>query len=184
MPSLGEKFNGNFFGETRREKQSSPPTYLGSISIYPASSTLSCSGTVSAVRFCYRIYKRKNFGQNIFTLLFLHQNKLTFNITREFTVLSKPTPKICNPYKSYQYCCDTRTLSNVHLPSSGFAFGIINTELLYLPEFNVRQYQIPLSAKGRSQIEVQSGSIQQKGKPLPYLQFIACKLKNDSTKAL
>ncbi len=68
------------------------------LDIYPVPSTLNCSGTVSAVEYCYAgLRSDVTYGTNhpVFTLLTLEQNGLTFRITGMISVHSTPTDQKC-----------------------------------------------------------------------------------------
>ena len=104
------------------------PSSAGVTYIYPVPSTqVNCSGTVSAVEYCYG----GNSGQLgtellAFTLLTLEQNGLNFRITDRIEVRTTPRSQICTGIIT-QYCCDTTSLNmadHFPLPAPNFAFGI------------------------------------------------------------
>ena len=106
-------------------------TYASSIGgvtyIYSIPSTqVNCSGTVSAVEYCYRDGNGR--ALPAFTLLILEQNGLNFRITDRIEVRTTPHSQICTEnLLSIQYCCDTTSLNMADhfiLPTSNFAFGI------------------------------------------------------------
>ena len=109
--------------------------------IFPVPSTLNCSGTVSAVQYCYR-GSTLGTEQSIFRLLIMQRSGSTFSITNTVMVRSTPTNPICTSklvfFGTVNYCCDTLTLDmgdQFSLPASNFAFGTISINGLfaYLP---------------------------------------------------
>ena len=107
-------------------------SFSGRTYIYPVSLTqVNCSGTVSAIKYCY-MYKgnSRQLGNELlaFTLLTLEQNGLNFRITDRIEVRTTPRSQICTERSSLsQYCCDTTSLNMVDhfiLPASNFAYGI------------------------------------------------------------
>ena len=105
----------------------------GTAYIYPVPSTqVNCSGTVSAVEYCYR-GSTGQLGTELlaFTLLTLEQNGRNFRVTDRIDIRTTPHSQICTGYQfilpNYQYCCDTTSLNMADrfiLPASNFAFGI------------------------------------------------------------
>lgn len=125
------------------------------LSIYPLPSALNCEGTVSALRYCYRLSNSDQFGNEltIFTLLTLEQNGTVFTVTNVIAVPSTPSGQICTgiPFSSAQRCCDTLPLDMVdqfHLPTSNFAFGLLllDISLYRFSTFSVRVSHHRLSA--------------------------------------
>lgn len=112
------------------------PSTAGEVYIFPVSSALNCSGTVSVVKYCY-YGEWLGREQLIFTLLTLQQNGFNFSIIDTIAIHSIPSDQICTSREfsanganasTVQYCCDTSTLDvNSHfiLPTPNFAFGII-----------------------------------------------------------
>lgn len=104
------------------------------ISIYSLPSMLNCSGTVSALRFCYYLSNTNQFGTEItvFTLLTLEQNNRTaFTVTNAIPVLSTPVDERCFSFFG-ENCCDTfplDTIDQFHLPASNFAFGLFVSDI-------------------------------------------------------
>ena len=131
-------------------------TYASSIGgvayIYSVPSTqVNCSGTVSAVEYCYR-GSDGQLGTELlaFTLLTLEQNGLNFRVTDGIEVRTIPHSQICaESFSNIQYCCDTTSLNMADhfiLPAPNFAFGIaIPTSsvclLGYQRLFQVAHYQ-------------------------------------------
>ena len=127
--------------------------------IIPVPSALNCSGTVSAIRYCYT---GDSIGteQSVFTLLTLQQNNLDFNITDVIPVMSTPTNEICTErsyfWRKRQFCCDTLPLEMMDrfsLPVQFFAFGVIPTNNLLMysiifPSFRVEHYRYAHSVIG------------------------------------
>ena len=111
--------------------------------VYPIPSTLNCSGTVTAVEYCYRTPLGSQLGirQLVFTLLTLQRNGLDFTITDVIPIRSTPTSDICTQTLTTllsnfipQYtCCDTISLNMMNrflLPAESFSFGVISVNLL------------------------------------------------------
>ena len=103
----------------------------GTAYIYPVPSTqVNCSGTVSAVEYCYR----GNTGQLgtellAFTLLTLEQNGSNFRVTDRIDIRTTPHSQICTRFllTTTQYCCDITSLNMADrfiLPAPNFAFDI------------------------------------------------------------
>ena len=132
--------------------------------IFPVPSALNCSGTVSAIRFCYT---GDSIGteQSVFTLLTLQQNNLDFTITDVIPVRSTPTTEICTVgfllfVGTVQYCCDTLSLDMMDrfsLPAPNFAFGVLPEDsslLTYHPSisansvFLVEHFRFPNTVIG------------------------------------
>ena len=121
----------------------------GTTHIYPIPSTLNCSGTVTAVEYCYRaVNGQLGTQQLVFTLLTLQQSGTTFTITDVIPISSTPTSDICTG----QYCCDTLSLDMMNsflLPADNFAFGVqisSSVNLLgyydgFSPQFVVEQFR-------------------------------------------
>ena len=130
--------------------------------IYSVPSTqVNCSGTVSAVEYCYR-GSTGQLGTELlaFTLLTLEQNGLDFTITDRIEVRTTPRSQICTGdrllFPSNQYCCDTTSLNMADhfiLSASNFAFGITiptsSVSLLgYQSLFQVAHYQAVIPSVG------------------------------------
>ena len=62
--------------------------------IFPLPFPLNCSGTVSALQYCY-IGSNLGTQQSVFTLLFLQQSGSNFTVTKRLPVSSTPTNMIC-----------------------------------------------------------------------------------------
>ena len=143
------------------------------VDVFPLPSTLNCSGTVSAVEYCYGSLIFLSISYNIryrtrylaFTLLILEQDGLNFTITDLIDIHSTPTELICTDrtFSStlvYRYCCDRFVLDNMnqfHLPASKFAFGIVrgSSSLIFhlryptsFSSFQVEQYSFSMTALG------------------------------------
>ena len=124
------------------------------IYIYPVS-PVNCTGTVSAIHFCYQTNTQQfNTEQCFFTLLTMEQTGQNFTITDVIDVCNTPSEQVC---ANGRICCETVPLMvPFNLPSSNFAFGIsgnlspdgdIYGLLTYLPvhmdfrRFQVEQYR-------------------------------------------
>ena len=126
--------------------------------IYPIPSTLNCSGTVTAVQYCYRA-RDIQLGREllVFTLLTLQQSGLNFTITDVIPIRSTPMSDICTQSSilfmgTFQYCCDILSLDMLDsflLPAENFAFGVqISSSVNLLgyngffpPQFVVEQFR-------------------------------------------
>lgn len=71
------------------------PSLFYVLYIYPVSPRLNCSGTVSAVRFCYFDNSFFTNEQLIFTLLSMERSGGDFEITKVVNVRSTPRLQIC-----------------------------------------------------------------------------------------
>ena len=121
------------------------PSESGISYIYPIPSTLSCSGTVTAVEYCYRAGNSQlGTGQLVFTLLTLQQSGLDFTITDVIPISSTPMSDICTQRSfqfvgTFQYCCDILSLGMLDsflLPAENFAFGVITSSSVDLLTYN------------------------------------------------
>ena len=93
---------------------------------YTVPSMLSCSGVVSAVDYCYATRDLGVF--DVYTLLILEEDGLTYTITKSFDISSTATAEICTADSSLQYCCDRTILDEMDrfsLPAPNFAFGFV-----------------------------------------------------------
>ena len=108
--------------------------------IYPIPSTLNCSGTVTAVEYCYRaVNSQLGREQLVFTLLTLQQSGLDFTITDVIPISSTPTSDICTRQSLSQYCCDTLSLDMMNsflLPTENFAFGVVTFTDVHLIRYD------------------------------------------------
>ena len=122
-------------------------TYIYSVPL----TQVNCSGTVSAVEYCYR-GSDGQLGTELlaFTLLTLEQNGLNFRVTDRIEIRTTPHSQICTgSISNIQYCCDITSLNMADhfiLPVSNFSFGIItppsSVSLLgYRRLFQVAHYQ-------------------------------------------
>ena len=120
--------------------------------IYPVPPTLNCSGTVSAVQFCYVLSGVLGTEREIFTLLTLGQSGLNFVVSSVIPVSSTPTEQICTSALFLgQFCCDVMLLNSMDqfdLPAANFAFGIISEGSLlafntaFFPQFIAEHYRL------------------------------------------
>ena len=128
------------------------PSLSNVVYIYPVPSTLNCSGTVSAVQYCYSVSSGAlGTEREVFTLLTLQQNGLNFVVSSVITVRSTPTGQICTRgFLGIQYCCDIMALNPMDqfdLPAVNFAFGIIPEDSLLtfntasFPQFVAEHYR-------------------------------------------
>ncbi len=160
LPDLGYGDDENVASMARSEGLSTGASNVA----MPIPSTLNCSGTVTAVEFCYFRVVRDSvieYGTEypLLTLLTLEQNNtFTFTVTNRINISSTPTPEICTdvifdiaPLDVYRYCCDSMELNvtdHFNLPAPNFAIGMSSTFQLLQPayrldsrpEFRVEQY--------------------------------------------
>ena len=129
LPNLGDGNDGTIASIALRLF----PSESGTSYIFPIPSTLNCSGTVTAVEYCYRTGNNLlGTQQLVFTLLTLQQSGFDFTITDVIPISSTPTSDICTrPFLSLsQYCCDILSLDMLDsflLPAENFAFGVVTT---------------------------------------------------------
>ena len=105
------------------------PSSVGVTYIYTVPSIeVSCSGTVSAIGYCYTgSSEQLETEQLVFTFLTLKQNGLNFTVTDSIEVRARPRSQICSQLRGTLYCCDATSLNMTDhfiLPASNFAFGI------------------------------------------------------------
>ncbi len=106
--------------------------------------TLNCSGTVTAVEFCYF---RTSTNKNVFDLLILTpQDSNIIQVTHSIPSRFRYSSDRCNIIK----CCDTMTLTKqdqFNLPTSNFLIGMVNTNRpnLAAPTNSYSRYQTPSS---------------------------------------
>ena len=124
------------------------------------SSGLGCTGTATAVEFCYKITK---FGINnaptdgylVFTLSMLSQNGSSFTVEDSIPVKSIPSRVKCMGFRNNYYCCDSvrlHTANQFQLPAKNFAFGITTPLPWWSPnlqrfvtEYRLEQFQKEIS---------------------------------------
>ncbi len=146
LPNLGDGNHGAVFllglGGFLDDSQ------FGVTYIYPIpSAEVKCSGTVSALEYCYTRTSDSS-TQLVFTLLILMQNNHEFTITDKIDVRSTPGSSIC----TFNHCdIAVLNMSNQFpLPRSNFTFGLFlpvsGLKLLAydpgsFPQFQASQYQ-------------------------------------------
>ena len=71
--------------------------------------------------------------RSVFTLLLLQQqiDQMSYIVTRAISVLSTPRAAECRTLATQSYCCDTYQAS-FDIPSSGFAYGIVYSDLFVM----------------------------------------------------
>ena len=156
LPNLGYQDDENVAGLNEFNSPSSD------LDVYLIPSTLNCSGTVTAVEFCYfGSDEGIVFGTNysVFDLYILEQESLAFTVTDLMNVHSTPSNETCTDQAfdegfSIRYCCDKVPLSlpdQFRLPGTNSAFGAMRTAgtfstLSYtpdnFPEFEVESYLV------------------------------------------
>lgn len=118
------------------------------VDIYPVPSTLNCSGTVTALQFCYAgLVPVSDTGAHqygvdhvVFTLLILEQTNLAFRILNLIEVRHIPTVLNCTDISNYRYCCDIFHLDTADyfsLLEQNFAFGMVRTPSTTLVEYDI-----------------------------------------------
>ena len=125
-------------------------TYRGRVYIYtipPESAQRDCSGTVTAVEYCYRAIRRDVNMQetkDVFYILSLTpsvnqtNNRTQFTVNRRININSTASDNICavNQDRQFQYvCCENKNLE-YHIPSSNFTFGIVTRDFRLLISTN------------------------------------------------
>ena len=115
--------------------------------IFTLPSESSCSGTLTAVEYCY--VTQRDIMQDIFILLLLTRGEgsSNFAVDNVLTVQDKPVNDICPSHGSKRYCCNTTIVTNgSHVSSlNNYAFGIstINDQTLPLRfDTDVAQYRV------------------------------------------
>ena len=94
---------------------------------------VNCTGTVSAIQYCYSDASISLDNQlEVFTLfLFEQEMPQRFRTTDVVNVRSTPTSEICRRGRhSRFYCCDTMQISPFLLPSASFAYGVVGDSIL------------------------------------------------------
>ena len=124
LPLNDQTIAGDDF-RNRRIDSSSGVTY-----IYPVSSTqVNCSGTVTALSYCYTARGQTRTEQLAFTFSTLEQTSSNnFRVTDRIEVYTTPRNEICTTSNGRQFCCDMMPLDMTDyfiLPAaSNFVFGI------------------------------------------------------------
>ena len=101
--------------------------------IPPESAQRNCSGTVTAVEFCYRVRTmdevRSGETKEVFYFLSLTQdssNQRRFTVNRRIIINSTASNSICAAVSpDNRVCCENKRLE-YQVPSSTFTFGIIS----------------------------------------------------------
>ncbi len=108
------------------------PSVPGTTYIYDVDeSTLNCSGTVTAVEFCYfRTNSTKN-HRNVFDLLtFTCQDSNSIRVTKSISISFHPSSDQCDSSDSSK-CCGVITLTEqdqFNISTSNFLIGMVNVE--------------------------------------------------------
>ena len=93
-------------------------------------STLNCSGTVTAVEFCY--VRTSAMRRNVFDLLILtQQDNNTARITKSIPICFHPSSDKCDSSNSSK-CCDVMTLTEqdqFNISTSHFLIGMVNVAI-------------------------------------------------------
>ena len=158
---------------------------VGSTYIYDVDeNTLNCSGTVTAVEFCFFKPSRMS-HKNVFDLLILtQQDNNTAQVNKSIPIRFHP-PLInkCNSNK----CCDVMTLTEqdqFNISTSNFLIGMVNVETTNLaapfanmyPRFQTTSYQLSVGRTSVNSMLTLTGAISQ---PLRLMWFhISKQLKN------
>lgn len=115
--------------------------------VFPVPEILNCRGTVSAIRYCYRV-SRSYFETGLHCWPWNTQHSTASGaVVCMISVYSTPTSQICTEkiiqvifrVKYYLYCCDSMSLNMMdkfHLPASNFAFGIVHASSASLLTFS------------------------------------------------
>ncbi len=124
------------------------PSVPGATYIYDVDeSTLNCSGTVTAVEFCY--VRTSASRRNVFDLLILtRQDSNSIRVTKSIPISFHPASDQCDSSDSSK-CCDIMTLTEqnqFNISISNFLIGMVNVDTLNLaaPYINLySRYQTP-----------------------------------------
>ena len=148
------------------------------------SSEIGCSGTVTEIRFCYRVSANVSTEEHIFTVSI--RNSSSTHVLTSLKIDSSPTnssgdstTKNCMSVYNKIYCCDSMSLTddNVTFPTSEFILSIetSNSSHVRLQNFrpNVSQgvYNIT-TLKSLAEINITGRKI---ATTLPVIRFIICK---------
>ncbi len=124
---------------------------VGTTYIYEVDpSTLTCSGTVTAVEFCYS--RTTGSDRDVFDLLILtRQDSNSIRVTKSIPIRFHPSSDQCDSSDSSK-CCDVMTLTEqnqFNIPTSNFLIGMnVETPNLAAPfvnlysRFETTQYQL------------------------------------------
>ena len=96
------------------------------------SSEIGCSGTVTEIRFCYRVSLNVSTEQHIFTMSIMNSSR---HVLKSIGVTSTPTNSsgksttinCMNDYNNRKYCCDSMNLTDdiaIIFPTREFILGI------------------------------------------------------------
>ncbi len=115
--------------------------------------TLNCSGTVTAVEFCYVRTSSSENHRNVFDLLILvRQDSNSIRVAKSVPISFHPSTDQCGSPDSSK-CCDTITLTEsdqFDITPSNFLIGMVNVETQNLaapfanmyPRFQTPSYQL------------------------------------------
>ena len=160
-------------------------TLQGVSYLYHVNSTeIGCSGTVTEIRFCYKVSLNVHTEEHIFTMSIINSSR---HVLKSLVITSTPTNSSgnsttnnCVNVYNKKYCCDSMDLTDdgsVTFPTSEFILGIetSNSSQVRLQNFrpNVSQgaYNIPILSSF-SEINT-TGKI---ATTLPVVRFLICKL--------
>ena len=103
--------------------------------IPPESAQRDCSGTVTAVEYCYRATRRDLEWQeknDVFYILSLTpsvnqtDSRTQFTVNRRIRINSTASGNICTVSRFWYVCCENKSLEyQLQIPSSNFTFGIV-----------------------------------------------------------
>ncbi len=131
-------------------------------------STLNCSGTVTAVEFCYVTTSATR--RNVFDLLILtRQDSNSIRVTKSIPISFQPSLAQCDSSDSSE-CCYTITLPELdqfNLPTSNFLIGMVNVETPNLAapftgvysRFETPSYQLSVGRPSVNSMLTLSGAI-------------------------
>ncbi len=134
-------------------------------------STLNCSGTVTAVEFCY--VRTSVSRRNVFDLLILtRQDSNSIRVTKSIPISFHPSSNQCDSSNPPE-CCDTMTLSDqdqFNIAASNFLIGMVNvveTPNLATPfpglysKFETSSYQLSVGRPTVNSVLTLTGAISQ-----------------------
>lgn len=109
--------------------------------IYPIPVNSACTGTVTAIEFCYRIHQsRKSEYLQVLTLSTLNQTGTSFQVKKSIAVYVNVSTSTCDG-TGFVYCCSTASLNITDyfsLPTNNFAIGVKVTDQ-YTPTLQMFQ---------------------------------------------
>ena len=150
------------------------------------SSEIGCSGTVTEIRFCYRVSLNVSTEEHIFTMSIMNSSR---HVLKTVEITSTPTNSsgdsttinCMNDHKDMKYCCDSMDLTDfgsVTFPKSEFILGIetSNSSQVRLQNYrsNLLQGMYNLPMLNISEV---NKSVEVIANTLPVIRYLLCKSK-------